>query len=280
MNLWRKLSKINRKIIDLDLLEMTQPLANIHPNAKLGENVKIDPFVTIEEDVVIGDGTWIGPNAVIMNGARIGKNCMIFPGAVIAGIPQDLKFRGEETTVVIGDNTTIREFCTVNRGTAAKGTTIVGDDCLLQSYSHVAHDCRLDNHVILGSYAGLAGEVEVEDYAIVSPYTAVHQFCRIGKHAFIAGGSLVRKDIPPYVLVANEPLAYAGVNSVGLRRRGYDIDKVNEIQQVFRYLYQKGLNNSQAIEAIEAEMEATPERDAILNFIKASDRGIVRGPQD
>lgn len=259
---------------------MSQPLANIHPNAKLGENVKIDPFVTIEDDVVIGDGTWIGPNAVIMKGARIGKNCKIFPGAVIAGIPQDLKFRGEETTVVIGDNTTIREFVTVNRGTAAKGTTIVGSDCLLQSYSHVAHDCRLDNNVILGSYAGLAGEVEVEDFAIVSPYSAVHQFCRIGKHAFIAGGSLVRKDIPPFVLVANEPLAYAGVNSVGLRRRGFDIDKVNEIQQVYRYLYQKGLNNSQALQAIEDEMEASEERDGILNFIKASERGIVRGPQD
>lgn len=259
---------------------MSQALANIHPNAQIGENVKIDPFVTIEEDVVIGDGTWIGPNAVIMNGARIGKNCKIFPGAVIAGIPQDLKFKGEETTVIIGDNTTIREFVTVNRGTAAKGTTIVGEDCLLQSYSHVAHDCNLKNHVILGSYAGFAGEVEVDDYAIVSPYSAVHQFCRIGKHSFIAGGSLVRKDIPPYVLVANEPLAYAGVNSVGLRRRGFDIDKVNEIQHVYRYLYQKGLNNSQALAAIESEMEASAERDEILTFIKASERGIVRGPQD
>lgn len=259
---------------------MSQPLANIHPNAKLGENVKIDPFVTVEEDVEIGDGTWIGPNAVIMKGARIGKNCKIFPGAVIAGIPQDLKFRGEETTVLIGDNTTIREFVTVNRGTAAKGTTIVGENCLLQSYSHVAHDCRLENNVILGSYAGLAGEVEVEDFAIVSPYSAVHQFCRIGKHAFIAGGSLVRKDIPPYVIVANEPLSYAGVNSVGLRRRGFDVDKVNEIQQVYRYMYQKGLNNTQALESIETEMKASDERDGILSFIKASDRGIVRGPQD
>lgn len=259
---------------------MKQVLANIHPNAKIGDNVVIEPFVTITADVVIGDGTWIGPNAVIMDGSRIGKNCKIFPGAVIGGIPQDLKFKGEETFAEIGDNTTVREYCTINRGTAAKGTTIVGSNCLLQSYSHVAHDCLVKDNVILGSYAGLAGEVVVDYYAIVSPYTAVHQFCRIGKHAFIAGGSLVRKDIPPYVLVANEPLEFAGVNSVGLRRRGFDIDKVNEIQTVYRYIYQKGLNNSQAIAAILEETKATAEREEILEFIKASERGIVRGPQD
>lgn len=255
-------------------------MANIHPNAKIGENVIIESFVTISADVIIGDGTWIGPNAVIMDGARIGKNCKIFPGAVIAGIPQDLKFNGEETTVVIGDNTTVREFCTINRGTIAKGTTIVGNNCLLQSYSHVAHDCLLKDHVILGSYAGLAGEVEVDDYAIVSPYSAIHQFCRIGKHAFIAGGSLVRKDIPPFVLVGNDPLSFAGVNSVGLRRRGFDIDRVNDIQNVYRYIYQKGLNNSQAMQAILAETVPSIEREEILDFIRSSERGIVRGPQD
>lgn len=259
---------------------MNHALVNIHPNAKIGENVIIEPFVTVAADVEIGDGTWIGPNAVILDGARIGKNCQIHSGAVIAGIPQDLKFRGEKTTAVIGDNTSIREFCTVNRGTAAKGTTIVGNNCLLQSYSHVAHDCIMKDNVILGSYAGLAGEVDVDEHAIVSPYTAVHQFCRIGKHAFIAGGSLVRKDIPPYVLVANEPLEYAGVNSVGLRRRGFGIDKVNEIQNIYRYLYQKGMNNSQAMEAILLETESTPEREEILTFIRNSERGIVRGPQD
>lgn len=259
---------------------MNQALVNVHPDAKIGKNVVIEPFVSISADVEIGEGTWIGPNAVIMDGARIGENCKIFPGAVIAGIPQDLKFKGEETFVEIGDNTTIREFCTVNRGTAAKGTTRVGSNCLLQSYSHVAHDCFVKDNVILGSYAGLAGEVEVDFQAIISPYTAVHQFCRIGKHAFIAGGSLVRKDIPPYVLVANEPLEYAGVNSVGLRRRGFGIDKVNEIQTVYRYIYQKGLNNSQAIEAILDETEFSEEREEILEFIKGSERGIVRGPQD
>jgi UDP-N-acetylglucosamine acyltransferase len=259
---------------------MNQALVNVHPDAKIGKNVTIEPFVSVAGDVEIGDGTWIGPNAVIMDGARIGENCKIFPGAVIGGIPQDLKFKGEITTVEIGDNTTIREFVTVNRGTAAKGRTVVGNNCLLQSYSHVAHDCFIKNNVILGSYAGLAGEVEVDDYAIISPYTAVHQFCRIGKHAFIAGGSLVRKDIPPFVLVANEPLSYVGVNSVGLRRRGFDIDKVNDIQNVYRYFYQKGMNNTQAIASIEAEMDMSSECDEIILFVKSSERGIVKGPQD
>jgi len=259
---------------------MSYPLCNIHPNAKIGENVIIESFVTITEDVVIGDGTWIGPNVVIMDGARIGKNCKIFPGAVIAGIPQDLKFVGEITTAEIGDNTSVREFVTINRGTAAKGKTVVGADCLLQSYSHVAHDCILKDHVILGSYAGLAGEVEADDYAIISPYSAVHQFSKIGAHSFIAGGSLVRKDVPPYILVANEPLTYSGVNSVGLRRRGFSNEKIVEIQNVYRYIFQKGINISQAIALIEAEMEETNERNFILDFIKSSDRGIVKGIQE
>ncbi|HOO85362.1 MAG TPA: acyl-ACP--UDP-N-acetylglucosamine O-acyltransferase [Prolixibacteraceae bacterium] len=255
-------------------------IVNIHPNAQIGENVVIESFVSIAADVIIGDGTWIGPNAVIMDGSRIGKNCKIFPGAVIGGIPQDLKFKGEETTVVIGDNTTVREFVTINRGTAAKGTTIVGSNCLLQSYSHIAHDCLLKDYVILGSYAGLAGEVVVDDHAIVSPYSAVHQFCHVGKHAFTGGGSLVRKDIPPYIIVANEPLSYTGVNSVGLRRRGFSVEKINEIQNVYRYFYQKGLNTTQAINAVETEMELSIEVLEILNFIKSSERGIIRGPND
>lgn len=259
---------------------MTYHLCNIHPNAKIGENVIIESFVTIAEDVIIGDGTWIGPNAVIMNGARIGKNCQIHACAIIAGIPQDLKFNGEITTVEIGDNTSIREFATINRGTAAKGKTVVGSDCLIQSYAHVAHDCNLKDHVILGSYAGCAGEVEADDYVIISPYTAVHQFTKIGIHAFIAGASLVRKDIPPYVLVANEPLTYAGVNSVGLRRRGFSNEKITEIQNIYRLIYQKGLNVSQAVALVETEMAETEERNLILNFIKSSSRGIVRGVEE
>jgi UDP-N-acetylglucosamine acyltransferase len=259
---------------------MSQQFVNIHPNAKIGKNVIIDSFVTITEDVEIGEGTWIGPNAVIMDGARIGKNCKIFPCAIISGIPQDLKFNGEVTTVEIGDNTSVREFVTINRGTASKGRTVVGSDCLLQSYSHVAHDCILKDHVILGGYAGLAGEVEVDDYAIVSAYSAVHQFTKIGKHAFIAGSSLVRKDIPPFVIVANEPLNYAGVNSVGLRRRGFSNEKITEIQDIYRFIYQKGINISQAVALVEAEIAESDERNMILNFIKASDRGIVRGVQE
>ncbi|HPS12197.1 MAG TPA: acyl-ACP--UDP-N-acetylglucosamine O-acyltransferase [Prolixibacteraceae bacterium] len=259
---------------------MSQPLNNVHPNARIGKNVTIESFVTIYEDVEIGEGTWIGPNVVIMNGARIGKNCQILPGAVIAGIPQDLKFQGEKTTVEIGDHTVIHEYCTVNRGTASKGKTVVGSNCLLQAYSHVAHDCVLKDHVILGNYAGLAGEVIADDYAIISPYSAVHQFSKIGAHSFIAGGSLVRKDVPPYVLVANEPLTYAGVNSVGLRRRGFSNETIAEIQNVYRFIYQKGLNISQAVALIENELPETEERSIIVNFIKSSDRGIVRGEEE
>lgn len=259
---------------------MSQSFTNVHPNARIGKDVTIESFVTITEDVEIEEGSWIGPNVVIMDGARIGKNCKIFPGAVIAGIPQDLKFNGEMTTVEIGDNTSVREFCTVNRGTAAKGRTVVGSDCLLQSYSHIAHDCFLKDHVILGSYAGLAGEVDADEWAIISPYTAVHQFSKIGKHSFIGGGSLVRKDVPPYVLVANEPLSYSGVNSVGLRRRGFSNEKIAEIQDIYRYIYQRGINISQAIALIEAEMAETEERNIIVNFIKSSDRGIVRGVEE
>ncbi len=259
---------------------MINSLASIHPDAKIGENVSIDPFVTIHGDVEIGDGTWIGSNAVIMDGARIGRNCKISPGAVIAGVPQDLKFVGEKTTAEIGDNTQIREYVTVNRGTNAKGKTVIGENCLLQAYAHVAHDCALADKVILGSYAGVAGEVEVDSNAIISPYSAVHQFVKIGKHVFIAGGCMVRKDIPPYILVGNNPLAYAGVNSVGLRRRGFTVEKINEIQQAYRYIYQKGLNNSQALKAIDDEMDLDDEVSYIVNFIKSSDRGIVRGPQD
>jgi len=255
---------------------MIHSFTSIHPEAKIGKDVTIEAFVTVSKDVVIGDGTWIGPNAVIMDGARIGNNCKIFSGAIISGVPQDLKFNGEITTAEIGDNTSVREFVTVNRGTAAKGKTVVGSNCLLQAYSHVAHDCILKDHVILGSYSGLAGEVEVDDYAIVSPYSMVHQFVCIGQHSFIGGGSKVRMDIPPYVIVANEPLSYMGVNSVGLRRRGFSNEIINEIQDVYRYIYQKGLNNSKALELIELELEPSKERDIIIDFVRNSERGILR----
>jgi UDP-N-acetylglucosamine acyltransferase len=256
---------------------MVQSLSSVHPDAKIGENVTIGPFVTIENDVVIGDNTYIYPNVVIMNGARVGKNCRIFPGAVISAIPQDLKFRGEETTAEIGDGTTIRECATVNRGTAAKGKTIVGNNCLLMAYSHTAHDCILGSNVILGNTSQLAGEVEVNDYAILSGGTLVHQFTQIGKHAMIQGGSRVNKDIPPYIIVGREPITYSGINIVGLRRRGFDNEKISAIQEIYRILYQSGLNYKEAVKQIEETVPSSAEKESIVSFILNSQRGIVRG---
>jgi UDP-N-acetylglucosamine acyltransferase len=256
---------------------MKQPLAYVHPDAKIAENVVIEPFVTIDRDVEIGEGTRVGSGATIFPGTRIGKNCNIFPHAVIGAIPQDLKFRGEYSTVEIGNNTTIREFVTINRGTAAKGVTTVGSNCLIMAYSHIAHDCSVGNNVIMVNSSLLAGEVIVDDWAILSGLVAVHQFCHIGAHAMISGGSLVRKDVPPFIKAGREPLSYVGINSIGLRRRNYDNDKIREIQDIYRYIYQKGLNTAQAVEIIEAEMPATPERDEILLFVKDSKRGIIRG---
>jgi UDP-N-acetylglucosamine acyltransferase len=256
---------------------MNQVLSNIHPEAVIGENVTISPFVTIEKNVIVGDNTCIYPNVVIMSGARIGKNCRIFPGAVIAAIPQDLKFHGEETTAEIGDNTTIRECATVNRGTAAKGRTIVGSNCLLMAYSHVAHDCLLKDFVILGNVTQLAGEVEVDEYAIVSGGSLVHQFSKIGMHAMTQGGSKVAKDIPPYIIAGREPIMYSGVNMVGLRRRGFDNEKIATIQEIYRILYQSGLNNKEAVKCIEENIPSSKEKEIILTFIANSQRGIVRG---
>lgn len=256
------------------------PLAVIHPDAKIGKNAIIDPFAVIEQDVVIGDDCHIYSHAVILNGARIGNNCSIFPGAVIAGIPQDLKFAGENTTAEIGDNTTIRECVTINRGTASKGKTVVGSDCLIMAYSHIAHDCALKNHIIIGNATQLAGEVEVDDYAIVSGGSLVHQFTRISSHVMIQGGSRVGKDIPPYTLIGRDPIVYCGINIVGLRRRGFTNEQVFLIQDIYRTLYTRGLNNSEALKAIETEYEPSEERDLILNFIKTSSRGIVRGSLD
>jgi UDP-N-acetylglucosamine acyltransferase len=256
---------------------MNQVLSCIHPEAIIGENVTISPFVTIEKNVVVGDNTYIYPNVVIMNGARIGKNCKIFPGAVIAAIPQDLKFKGEETTVEIGDNTTIRECVTINRGTSAKGSTIVGNDCLLMAYSHVAHDCLLKDFVILGNVTQLAGEVEVDDFAILSGGTLVHQFTRIGMHAMTQGGSRVSKDIPPYIIVGRDPITYSGINIVGLKRRGFENDKIAAVQEIYRVLYQSGMNNKEAVKYIEENIPPSQEKEIIITFIANSQRGIVRG---
>tara|TARA_B100000795_G_scaffold112372_1_gene83158 strand:+ start:6065 stop:6850 length:786 start_codon:yes stop_codon:yes gene_type:complete len=256
---------------------MNQPLAYVHPGAKIAKNVVIEPFTTIHNNVIIGDGTWIGSNVTIMEGARIGKNCNIFPGAVISAVPQDLKFQDEETTVEIGNNVTIREYVTVNRGTVDRGKTVIGDNCLIMAYCHIAHDCIVGNNCIFSNNSTLAGHCTVGDYVILAGMTAVHQFCMIGNHAFVTGGSLVRKDVPPFVKAAREPLSYVGINSIGLRRRGFTPEKIKEIQGIYRLLFQKNHNTSQASSIIEAEMEATPERDEILEFIKNAKRGIMKG---
>lgn len=256
---------------------MKQPLAYIHPAAKIDPSVVIDPFVTIEENVEIGEGTRIGSNVTIMSGARIGKNCRIFPGAVVSAVPQDLKFRGEDTVAIIGDNTTLRECVTINRGTAARGRTVVGSDCLIMAYCHVAHDCIVGDNVVMSNATQLAGEVQVDNYAVIGGGALVHQFCHIGPHVMLQGGALVNKDIPPYVKAAREPISFAGVNSIGLRRRGFSSDTIREIQEIYRYLYLSGLNNSDAVERIEAELPATPERDEIILFVRNSKRGIIKG---
>lgn len=256
---------------------MNQPLAFIHPEAKVAGDVTLGPFTNIERDVEIGEGTWIGSNVTIMEGARIGKNCRIFPGAVIAAIPQDLKYNNEYTLVKIGDNTTIREFVTVNKGTIAAGETVIGNNCLLMAYVHVAHDCMIGNNVILANAVNLAGHVIIEDWAIIEGMAGVQQFIRIGAHSFIAGTSIVRKNVPPFVKVAREPLSYVGINAVGLRRRGYSQDKINEINDIYRQIFVKGYNISQALEIIENTMPQSAERDQILAFIMSSDKGIIRG---
>ncbi|MFJ1425773.1 acyl-ACP--UDP-N-acetylglucosamine O-acyltransferase [Capnocytophaga canimorsus] len=256
---------------------MNQPLAYVHPGAKIAKNVVIEPFAVIHNNVVIGEGSWIGSNVTIMEGARIGKNCSIYPGAVISANPQDLKYQGEETTTHIGDNTTIRECVTINKGTADRMKTVVGANCLIMAYSHIAHDCIVGDNCIFSNGTTLAGHITVGNHVIMAGMTAVHQFCSIGNYAFVTGGSLVRKDVPPFVKAAREPLSYVGINSVGLRRRGFSTDKIREIQDIYRILYQKNYNNSQALCIIEAEMEATPERDEILQFVRDSQRGIMKG---
>ncbi|MFC0343674.1 acyl-ACP--UDP-N-acetylglucosamine O-acyltransferase [Epilithonimonas hispanica] len=256
---------------------MIHQLTAVDPRAKIGKNVTVEPFSTIAADVVIGAGTWIGSNVTIMDGARIGKNCKIFPGTVISAVPQDLKFDGEDTQTIIGDGTTLRECVTINRGTKALGYTKVGENCLIMATSHVAHDCIIGNNVIIANGCGIAGHVEIGDFTVMGGLSAIQQFGKIGKHAMISGGSLIRKDIPPYVKVAREPISYAGINSVGLRRRGFTNEKIFEIQKIYRAIFQMKMNTTQAIEFIEKEMLPTMERDEIITFIQNSPRGIVKG---
>ncbi len=256
---------------------MVHQLSSVDKRAKISKNVVVEAFTTIAGDVEIGEGTWIGPNVTIMDGARIGKNCRIFPGTVISAIPQDLKFDGEDTQVIIGDGTTIRECVTVNRGTKALGYTKIGANCLIMATSHIAHDCVLGDHVIIVNGCGIAGHVEIGDYTVMGGLSAIHQFGKVGKHVMISGGTLVRKDIPPYIKVAREPMSYAGINSVGLRRRGFSNEKIFEIQQIYRQIFQLKMNMTQATNFIEKEMLPTAERDEIIEFIRNSPRGIVKG---
>ncbi len=256
---------------------MISPLAYIHPDAKIGKNVRIDPFAYIEGDVEIGDDSHIFSNAVVMEGSRIGKECKIFPGAVVGAIPQDKKFKGEYSLAILGDRVTVRESATVNRGTEASGKTIVGNDVLIMANAHVAHDCEVGDHVILANSVALAGHVQVHDWAILGGLAAVHQFVRIGAHVMVSGGSLVHNDVPPYITVARDPLKYMGINSTGLKRRGFKPGKIREIHEIYRHLYLKNMNLSQAMEYVEEHFEPTPERNYILEFIRASKRGVVKG---
>jgi UDP-N-acetylglucosamine acyltransferase len=251
--------------------------AAVHPKARIGKNVKIGPWVSIEEDVAIGDNTTIGANVCIMSGTRIGKNCQIFPGAIVGAIPQDLKYNGEDTTLEIGDNVIIREYCTLNRGTRANYKTVIGNNCLLMAYVHVAHDCVIGENCILANNATLAGHVEIEENVIVGGMTAVHQFVQIGAHVLIGGGTLLNKDVPPYVRISRFPASYIGVNSVGLRRSGFSSTQIRNIQDVYHQLFVQHSNISKALKHIEGTMEDTIDRHRIVNFTRASKNGVIKG---
>lgn len=250
--------------------------AIVHPKAKLGETVVVSPFSIIEENVSIDENTWIGPHALIASGARIGKNCKIHQGAVVGTIPQDLKFEGEETTIEVGDNTVIREYCTLNRGTKDRWKTEVGRNCLLMAYAHIAHDCVLGDNVIIANAVNMAGHVTIEDFAGIGGMTPVHQFCKVGQHAFIGGGFRIVKDIPPYILAGSEPLKFGGVNSVGLRRRGFSDQQILTIQRVYKIIYRKNLNVTQALTRIKEEFDLIDEVKIIVDFFESSERGVLR----
>ncbi len=256
---------------------MISPLAYVHPDAKIDETAQIGPFAIIEEDVEIGAGTIVDGNATVCAHTRIGKNCHIFPSAVIGAIPQDLKFHGELTYTIIGDNNVMRECCTIHRGTFSKEKTVIGNNNLIMAYCHVAHDCVLHNNIIMSNAVQLAGEVVVEDHAILGGGTLVHQFSHLGQHIMVQGGTHVNKDIPPYVIAARDPIQFCGINSVGLNRRGFTPEQIATIQAVYRLLYVSKLNMTQALERIEQDLSASPERDLIVNFVKGSDRGVIKG---
>jgi len=256
---------------------MVSNLASVNPKAQLGNNVTVEAFASIAGDVIIGDNTWIGPNAVIMDGTRIGKNCKVFPGAVLGGVPQDLKYKGENSLAEIGDNVIIREYVTINRGTADRMTTKVGNNTMIMAYTHIAHDSLIGNNVILASYIGITGHVTIEDHAIIEGLSGTQQFIRIGAHSFIAGCSQMRKSIPPYIRVAREPLQYIGVNIVGLTRRGFSKESIKNIEDIYRIIFVRGYNMTKALEMVEVDCPDTPERRQIVDFIRNEKDGIVKG---
>lgn len=259
---------------------MISPLAQVNPKARIGENVTIEAFSVVYEDVEIGDNTHIMPNVTIFNGSRIGKDCRVFPGAVIGAIPQDLKYVGEKTTVIIGDSTTLRECVTVNLGTKDRWTTKVGSHCLLMAYAHVAHDCLVGDHVILANAVQLAGHVTIDDYAIIGGLCGVHQFIHIGAHTYVAGQVVIRKDVPPFVKAARDPITYVGVNKVGLDRRGYSKEAIKEIDTIYHILFVQGHSTAKALELIETTLADSPQRKAVVDFIRSSRTGIIKKSKD
>ena len=249
--------------------------ALVDPAAQLGAGVTVGPWAMIGPRVVVGDGTQIGPRVLVERDTTLGEDCNISNGAVLGTDPQDLKFQGEETTLEIGARTVIREFATLNRGTSAAGVTVVGSDCLLMAYTHVAHDCEVGNHVVLANSVNMAGHVVIEDWVIVGGLTPIHQFVRIGAHAFVGGGSRVPQDVPPCCSAAGNPLKLYGLNSVGLDRRGFSEDVRKGLKQTYRILFQSSENVSRALERAEKEVPAIPEVRHLLEFIRGSERGIT-----
>lgn len=258
---------------------MISPLASVHPNAKIAEDVEIGPFVFIDDDVEIGEGTVIDANATVCAHTRIGRHCHVFPTAIVGAVPQDLKFQGELTYTYIGDYTTLRECSTVHRGTASKGKTVVGSHCLIMAYCHVAHDVAVGDHVIMSNATQLAGEVVVDDYAVIGGGTLVHQFSHIGQHVMIQGGSLINKDVPPYVMAGRQPVQFSGINTVGLSRRGFSKEQIENIQQIYRLIYLSKMNTTQALRKVAEEIPDSEEKDTVLRFIQESERGIIKGLQ-
>lgn len=256
---------------------MSKPIANISPEAQIGRGTFVAPFATVYEDVIIGENCKIGPNAVIYPGTRIGNNVQIYPGAIIGPPSQDLKYKGEYTTTEIGDNTVIREYVTIHKGTTDRMKTVVGKNCLLMAMVHIAHDCMVGDHVIIANNSGLSGHVTVGEHAIIEGMVGVQQFIHIGPHTFIAGGSLVRKNVPPFVKAAREPISYVGVNTVGLRRRGFSDLQIALIEDIYRVIYVQNSNLTVALNIVNLELPASPEKDMIVEFIRSSTKGIMRG---